>query len=239
MEERLPALRRHEARRPHDRVRRGLDSDPGERAGGPRRRGGRAGRRRARPTAARVLSGGRGRPRPRRARLAARSARCCRSSARLCSAASPGARATRPASRSPASTSRSRSSSMTATAAGAGAPHGALSPLPVGPDRPAAGALYAGVPDEFARELAEAVSAGRGARRADHRAAEGWTADRLGTLERNILRVGSRAGGGRRAARGGDQRGGRAGEAVCSEDAARLVNGILARWPGSRRRRET
>ena len=53
-------------------------------------------------------------------------------------------------------------------------------------------ALYEGEPDAFALELAEAVSL-----RADDldrkitEAAEGWTADRLGTLERNILRIGA------------------------------------------------
>jgi N utilization substance protein B len=50
--------------------------------------------------------------------------------------------------------------------------------------------LYEGTPDPFAAELAESVSA-----RADGlderitAASEGWTADRLGTLERNILRI--------------------------------------------------
>jgi len=51
--------------------------------------------------------------------------------------------------------------------------------------------LYEGVPDAFAAELAERVL-----ERADEldvritASAEGWTADRLGTLERNILRIG-------------------------------------------------
>jgi N utilization substance protein B len=51
--------------------------------------------------------------------------------------------------------------------------------------------LYEGTPDDFGLSLAEAVAA-----RAEHlderitSAAEGWTADRLGTLERNILRIG-------------------------------------------------
>ena len=52
-------------------------------------------------------------------------------------------------------------------------------------------ALYEGVPDEFARTLAERVL--ERAERLDARiseAAEGWTADRLGTLERNVLRIG-------------------------------------------------
>ena len=92
-------------------------------------------------------------------------------------------------------------------------------------------ALYEGTPDAFALELAEAVSA-----RVDEldaritEAAEGWTADRLGTLERNILRIALHE---------------LAGESVpaevaineavvlakryASEDAARLVNGILGR----------
>jgi transcription antitermination protein NusB len=51
--------------------------------------------------------------------------------------------------------------------------------------------LYDGTPDAFAAELADAVAA-----RAElldvviTDAAAGWTADRLGTLERNILRIG-------------------------------------------------
>ena len=51
--------------------------------------------------------------------------------------------------------------------------------------------LYEGEVDEFARETAEAVAA-----RADEldrritEAAEGWSADRLGAVERNILRIG-------------------------------------------------
>ena len=50
--------------------------------------------------------------------------------------------------------------------------------------------LYDGEIDAFARELAEAVAAERAA--LDGRitqAAEGWTADRLGAVERNILRI--------------------------------------------------
>ena len=92
-------------------------------------------------------------------------------------------------------------------------------------------ALYEGTPDAFALELAEAVAAE--AEALDLRiteAAEGWTADRLGTLERNILRIAIHE---------------LAGESVpaevaineavvlakryASEDAARLVNGILGR----------
>jgi N utilization substance protein B len=52
--------------------------------------------------------------------------------------------------------------------------------------------LYEGEVDDFARGLAEAVSA-----RAPEldaaitAAAEGWTADRLGAVERNVLRIGT------------------------------------------------
>jgi transcription antitermination protein NusB len=51
--------------------------------------------------------------------------------------------------------------------------------------------LYEGEVDEFARETAEAVAerAAELDRRIDE-AAEDWTADRLGAPERNILRIG-------------------------------------------------
>ena len=51
--------------------------------------------------------------------------------------------------------------------------------------------LYEGEVDPFARELAEAVAAQ--ADELDERlsaASEGWPADRLGALERNVLRIG-------------------------------------------------
>jgi transcription termination factor NusB len=51
--------------------------------------------------------------------------------------------------------------------------------------------LYDGTPDDFALELAEAVAAR--AAQLDERisaASDAWSADRLGTLERNVLRVG-------------------------------------------------
>jgi N utilization substance protein B len=51
--------------------------------------------------------------------------------------------------------------------------------------------LYEGEVDPFARELAEAVAAQ--ADELDQRlsaASEGWPADRLGALERNVLRIG-------------------------------------------------
>jgi transcription antitermination protein NusB len=51
--------------------------------------------------------------------------------------------------------------------------------------------LYHGTPDDFALELAESVSMRAAAldERITH-ASESWTADRLGTLERNVLRIG-------------------------------------------------
>lgn len=91
--------------------------------------------------------------------------------------------------------------------------------------------LYEGEPDAFALELAGAV-AGR-APGLDERitaSAEGWSADRLGTLERNILRIGVYE-----LEEGTVPREVAINEAVvlakryASEDAARLVNGILGR----------
>jgi transcription antitermination protein NusB len=91
--------------------------------------------------------------------------------------------------------------------------------------------LYEGEVDAFARETAEAV-AGR-VDELDQRitaAAEGWTADRLGAVERNILRLATY-----------ELESGNVplevviDEAVtlakryASEDAGRLVNGILGR----------
>jgi N utilization substance protein B len=91
--------------------------------------------------------------------------------------------------------------------------------------------LYEGEVDSFARETAEAVAADAG--ELDRRiteAAEDWTADRLGAIERNILRIALHE---------------LDGEAVppevaideavtlakryATDDAARLVNGILGR----------
>lgn len=92
-------------------------------------------------------------------------------------------------------------------------------------------ALYAGEPDAFAVALAEAVAAR--AEALDRRiteTAEGWTADRLGTLERNILRIGINE-----LEEESVPPEVAMNEAVvlakryASEDAARLVNGILAR----------
>jgi transcription antitermination protein NusB len=90
--------------------------------------------------------------------------------------------------------------------------------------------LYEGEPDEFAAALAGAVAARAGELDARISAAsEGWPADRLGTLERNVLRIGVHE-----LEEGSVPREVAISEAVrlakryASEDAARLVNGILA-----------
>jgi N utilization substance protein B len=91
--------------------------------------------------------------------------------------------------------------------------------------------LYEGEVDSFARETAEAVAAE--APELDARiteAAEGWTADRLGAIERNILRIAVHE-------LDGDDIPDEVAidEAVtlakryATDDAARLVNGILGR----------
>ena len=93
------------------------------------------------------------------------------------------------------------------------------------------GSQYAGEIDVWARSVAEAVSAHASA--LDERitgAAEGWTADRLGAVERTALRV---------AVHELETRDVPAEVAIneavafakryASEDAARLVNGILGR----------
>jgi len=91
--------------------------------------------------------------------------------------------------------------------------------------------LFEGEPDEFAQQLAAAVAAVAGA--LDTRvsaASDGWPADRLGTLERNILRIGVYE-----LEEDVVPRDVAINEAVvlakryASEDAARLVNGILGR----------
>jgi transcription antitermination protein NusB len=91
--------------------------------------------------------------------------------------------------------------------------------------------LYDGEVDEFAREIAEAVAA-----RAEHLdtritdAADDWTADRLGAVERNVLRIGVHELESRSVPKEVA-----IDEAVtlakryASEDAGRLVNGILGR----------
>ena len=50
--------------------------------------------------------------------------------------------------------------------------------------------LYEGEVDQYARDTAEAVEAGAEALDAKiNEAAEGWTADRMGAIERNVLRI--------------------------------------------------
>ena len=94
--------------------------------------------------------------------------------------------------------------------------------------------LYEGTPDAFAVELAEAVSAR--AAELDARiteAAEGWTADRLGTLERNILRIAIHELDGETVpAEVAINEAVVLAKRYASEDAARLVNGILGRVAG-------
>jgi transcription antitermination protein NusB len=89
--------------------------------------------------------------------------------------------------------------------------------------------LFEGEPDAFARELAESVS--ERAEKLDIRisaASPDWPADRLGTLERNILRIGVYE-----LEENTVPREVAINEAVvlakryASEDAARLVNGVL------------
>jgi transcription antitermination protein NusB len=91
--------------------------------------------------------------------------------------------------------------------------------------------LYEGDVDPFALELAEEVAAR--AEELDRRidsAAEGWTADRMGVVERNVLRVGIHE-----LERDTVPVEVAINEAVelakryASEDAAKLVNGILSR----------
>jgi N utilization substance protein B len=91
--------------------------------------------------------------------------------------------------------------------------------------------LYEGDVDPFARDLAEAVIAD--AEQLDRRiteAAEDWSADRLGALERNVLRIGLQE-----LERDEVPVEVAINEAVelakryASDDAARLVNGILGR----------
>jgi transcription antitermination protein NusB len=91
--------------------------------------------------------------------------------------------------------------------------------------------LYEGEVEPFALELAEAVAAEAEALDARIDAvAEGWTADRMGILERNILRIGVHE-----LERGTVPVEVAINEAVilakryASDDAGRLVNGILGR----------
>jgi transcription antitermination protein NusB len=91
--------------------------------------------------------------------------------------------------------------------------------------------LYEGEIDPFARELAEAVAAR--AAELDQKvsdASEGWPADRLGALERNVLRIGVQE------LEEGDvpvevaiDEAVSLAKRYASDEAGRLVNGILGR----------
>lgn len=91
--------------------------------------------------------------------------------------------------------------------------------------------LYEGDVDDFARETAERVSASAG--ELDERisaAAEGWSADRLGAVERNVLRIAvSELETGAVPAEVAIDEAVRLTKRYASDDAARLVNGILGR----------
>jgi N utilization substance protein B len=92
--------------------------------------------------------------------------------------------------------------------------------------------------DQFARELADgvAVRAAELDRRIDE-VSEGWPADRLGVLERNILRVGiSELEGGTVPPEVAISEAVGLAKRYASEDAARLVNGILGRVAEERAR---
>lgn len=89
--------------------------------------------------------------------------------------------------------------------------------------------LYEGEIDPYALELAQAVAAQ--APELDLRitaASEGWTADRLGVLERNILRIGiHELGHGTVPLEVAINEAVTLAKRYASEDAGRLVNGIL------------
>jgi N utilization substance protein B len=91
--------------------------------------------------------------------------------------------------------------------------------------------LYEGEVDEWAREVADAVAERRDAldARIDE-LSEGWPADRLGAVERNVLRVGlyELERGEVPAAVVADEAVGLA-KRYASDEAAKLVNGILGR----------
>ncbi|MDQ4030031.1 MAG: transcription antitermination factor NusB [Actinomycetota bacterium] len=85
--------------------------------------------------------------------------------------------------------------------------------------------------DDYARGLAEGVAAD--AESLDDRitaASEDWTADRLGTVERNVLRIAlHELGAGLVPAEVAVDEAVRLSKRYASDDAARLVNGILGR----------
>jgi N utilization substance protein B len=91
--------------------------------------------------------------------------------------------------------------------------------------------LYAGEVDEYARETAEGVVAR--AAELDERitaASTGWPADRLGAIERNVLRIAlHELDGGEVPLQVVVDEAVRLAKRYASDDAGRLVNGILGR----------
>ena len=96
--------------------------------------------------------------------------------------------------------------------------------------------LYEGEVDGFARETAEAVC--ERAEQLDRRiteAADGWTADRLGVVERNVLRIAlHELDGGEVPVEVAISEAVALAKRYASEDAGRLVNGILGRVAADR-----
>jgi N utilization substance protein B len=91
--------------------------------------------------------------------------------------------------------------------------------------------LYEGEVDVFARELAEAVAArAPELDEAITAAAEDWTADRLGAIERNVLRIATlELETGSVPAEVAINEAVELAKRYATEDASRLVNGILGR----------
>jgi N utilization substance protein B len=93
------------------------------------------------------------------------------------------------------------------------------------------GSLYEGDVDPYARELAEAViEAAEELDRQITEAAEEWTADRLGTVERNVLRIAiHEIESGEVPPEVAIDEAVRLAKRYATEEAAKLVNGILGR----------
>jgi N utilization substance protein B len=94
------------------------------------------------------------------------------------------------------------------------------------------GTLYEGETDEWAREIADAVAADAAALDARITAAsQDWTADRLGAVERNVLRVAIHELDAGEVPKevAIDEAVGLAKRYGASDEAGRLVNGILGR----------
>ena len=116
--------------------------------------------------------------------------------------------------------------------ASSGPAHGALPSLPVGRDRPAARARSTRARSTRSRASSQRRSAARRrARREDHRGRpRSWTADRLGALERNVLRIGDpRARAGEVPVEVAIDEAVTLAKRYASDEAGRLVNGILGR----------